>query len=155
MVLQGKRENTVHTLRGGNIATVKKFVDLVYELMLVISAIIDHLVNSSVMPFVHIFEKIFDGSDGRGDFNVNVTVEFRTEVTVERHYIEIGKLVTASDNSETIAASLIQWKSIFIEGCLFSVLSWVPLRHFPFCIQEELGLIVPHGPCNIKETIVS
>ena len=28
MVLQGKRENTVHTLRGGNIATVKKSVDL-------------------------------------------------------------------------------------------------------------------------------
>jgi hypothetical protein len=107
MVVQGKHENTVHKLRGGNIPAVEKFVDFVYGLLLVIGAVVDHLVSSSVVPFIHIFEKIFDGSDGRGDFDVNVTVEFHTEVMVEWHNIAICKLMTAFDNGETIATSLI------------------------------------------------
>src|ERR1700737_1947723 len=141
MVVQGKCENTVHTLRGGNIPAIEKFVDFISGLLLAIGPVLNHLVSCSVVSFVHIFEKVFDGSNGRGDLDVNVTVELRTQVAVKRHNVAIGKLMTASDNGETIATSLIQWKSTFIEQRLFSVLSRITLRASPILHTGRVGVI--------------
>jgi hypothetical protein len=107
------------------------------------------------VAFVNVFVKLFDSQYAVCNFNIDMAVEFGTQIRIVGDDVSICKGMTTIGNRNAVVQSFVFWIFVSCDDRFLAKFFGYCFEHLPSTIQGALMLSYPHGPCSMHETIVS